>query len=421
MKHPILLLCTVLFVEVLPTFASRSAPRSGLNIDRSANNGRRNSFPDAAGTSDNETGTSLLPNYDRTFPLRRPDGAPINVTVNLFIRELQINPVKMELNTVVTLRVNWTDSRLIHAGPAITLNDAQQIWIPDIFFQDEKTAHFHNVMTPNNLIRISPKGEVAMSSRISLTLACQMNFKWFPMDSQSCKIRLASYAHTTNEINLQWKNETPVQLPNPGLHFLTTDKYRLEEMQTDQSVASTLTGNYTGLAVTLVFKRVLTSYMWHYFLPTIVLVALSWIVFWFHPNLITPRIFVGFLTLLATLYFQVETTQSSAISTTSCDIWGAICALFIALSLLETVVAHHLNCRERFRENFLKLTSATSPNDGACDILSEVSLMEQSNGTGNSCHFFKMTSGNRVDAISRFLFPMLFLLLSIIFWAVCLS
>lgn len=64
--------------------------------------------------------------------------------------------------------------------------------MPDLFFSNEKEGHFHNIIMPNVYIRIFPYGSVLYSIRISLTLACPMNLKLYPLDRQVCSLRMAS-------------------------------------------------------------------------------------------------------------------------------------------------------------------------------------------------------------------------------------
>lgn len=64
--------------------------------------------------------------------------------------------------------------------------------MPDLFFSNEKEGHFHNIIMPNVYIRIFPNGSVLYSIRISLTLACPMNLKLYPLDRQVCSLRMAS-------------------------------------------------------------------------------------------------------------------------------------------------------------------------------------------------------------------------------------
>lgn len=97
----------------------------------------------------------------------------------------------------ITFREQWIDERLIYSDMDgqirfLTLTDPGKIWKPDLFFSNEKEGHFHDIIMPNVLLRIYPNGEVLYSIRLSLVLACPMDLKYYPLDKQTCMIRMAS-------------------------------------------------------------------------------------------------------------------------------------------------------------------------------------------------------------------------------------
>lgn len=53
---------------------------------------------------------------------------------------------------------------------------------------------------PNVLLRIYPNGEVLYSIRISLVLSCTMDLKYYPLDSQTCFIKMVSCKWSFNLI-----------------------------------------------------------------------------------------------------------------------------------------------------------------------------------------------------------------------------
>lgn len=102
-----------------------------------------------------------------------------------------------EIKVQITFRQSWVDDRLRFYDKHgqieyLTLKDFSKIWTPDTFFKNEREGHFHNLLSPNQLIRIYPDGTVLYSIRISLTLACPMDLKYYPFDRQICNIDLAS-------------------------------------------------------------------------------------------------------------------------------------------------------------------------------------------------------------------------------------
>ena len=45
------------------------------------------------------------------------------------------------------------------------------VWTPDLFFTNEKAAHFHDVTVPNKLMKIYHNGSVAYSVRLGRIFA----------------------------------------------------------------------------------------------------------------------------------------------------------------------------------------------------------------------------------------------------------
>ncbi|VDM71030.1 unnamed protein product, partial [Strongylus vulgaris] len=134
---------------------------------------------------------------------------PVIVDVNFYLRSISnINFVKMEYDLQITFRQHWHDSRLAYASifhgrnvpKYLIITDKDSIWTPDTFFLNEKRAHRHDIDKLNLMIRIYANGSVMYSERISLTLSCPMYIQNYPMDEQVCRLDLASYAFTTDDI-----------------------------------------------------------------------------------------------------------------------------------------------------------------------------------------------------------------------------
>ncbi|XP_015124731.1 glutamate-gated chloride channel [Diachasma alloeum] len=149
----------------------------------------------------------------------------------------------MEYSVQLTFREQWLDERLKfndYGGRLkyLTLTESTRVWMPDLFFSNEKEGHFHNIIMPNVYIRIFPNGSVLYSIRISLTLACPMNLKLYPLDRQICSLRMASYGWTTDDLVFLWKEGDPVQVVK-NLHL---PRFTLEKFWTDYCNSKTNTG-----------------------------------------------------------------------------------------------------------------------------------------------------------------------------------
>ena len=65
-------------------------------------------------------------------------------------------------------RMQWRDDRLKYTGlPNLALNaeTLDSVWVPDIYFINEKSANYHKILYQNSLLRIAPSGDVLFSTR----------------------------------------------------------------------------------------------------------------------------------------------------------------------------------------------------------------------------------------------------------------
>ena len=72
----------------------------------------------------------------------------------------------------------------------------------------------------------------------------------------------------------------------------------------------TPTGNFTCLEVIFKFKRRLGYYLFHTYIPTCLIVMMSWISFWIKPEAVPARVTLG-VTSLLTLSTQHANSQKS--------------------------------------------------------------------------------------------------------------
>ncbi|CAH4027386.1 unnamed protein product [Pieris brassicae] len=382
----------------------------------------------------------------------RPSGingtdGPAVVSVNIFVRSIsKIDDVTMEYSVQLTFREQWLDERLKFNNLGgrlkyLTLTEANRVWMPDLFFSNEKEGHFHNIIMPNVYIRIFPNGNVLYSIRISLTLSCPMNLKLYPLDKQTCSLRMASYGWTTDDLVFLWKEGDPVQVVK-NLHL---PRFTLEKFLTDYCNSKTNTGEYSCLKVDLLFKREFSYYLIQIYIPCCMLVIVSWVSFWLDQGAVPARVSLGVTTLLT------MATQSSGINaslppvsyTKAIDVWTGVCLTFVFGALLEFALVNYASRSDMHRENMKKTRremEAAASMDAASDLLDTDSnttfamkpLMRGTNDKMRQCEIHMTppkknccriwmskfpTRSKRIDVISRITFPLVFALFNLAYWS----
>ncbi|XP_055923817.1 glutamate-gated chloride channel isoform X9 [Eupeodes corollae] len=391
----------------------------------------------------------------------RPSGingtdGPAVVRVNIFVRSIsKIDDVTMEYSVQLTFREQWTDERLKFDDiqgrlKYLTLTEANRVWMPDLFFSNEKEGHFHNIIMPNVYIRIFPNGSVLYSIRISLTLACPMNLKLYPLDRQICSLRMASYGWTTNDLVFLWKEGDPVQVVK-NLHL---PRFTLEKFLTDYCNSKTNTGEYSCLKVDLLFKREFSYYLIQIYIPCCMLVIVSWVSFWLDQGAVPARVSLGVTTLLtmATQTSGINASLPPVSYTKAIDVWTGVCLTFVFGALLEFALVNYASRSDMHKENMKKkrrdleqasLDAASDlldtdsnatfamkplvrhPGDPlALEKLRQCEVHMQPPKRPNCCKTWlskfptrQCSRSKRIDVISRITFPLVFALFNLVYWS----
>ncbi|CAD7681780.1 unnamed protein product [Nyctereutes procyonoides] len=391
---------------------------------------------------------------------------PVNVTCNIFINSFgSIAETTMDYRVNIFLRQQWNDSRLAYSeypDDSLDLDPSMldSIWKPDLFFANEKGANFHDVTTDNKLLRISKNGKVLYSIRLTLTLSCPMDLKNFPMDVQTCTMQLESFGYTMNDLIFEWLSDGPVQVAEG----LTLPQFILkEEKELGYCTKHYNTGKFTCIEVKFHLERQMGYYLIQMYIPSLLIVILSWVSFWINMDAAPARVALGITTVLT------MTTQSSGSRASlpkvsyvkAIDIWMAVCLLFVFAALLEYAAVNFvsrqhkefLRLRRRQkrqnkvhylgfdREKFIKFTDSESLESDK-DVTRESRFNFSGYGMGHCLQVkdgtaVKATPANplpqppkdadaikkkfvdrakRIDTISRAAFPLAFLIFNIFYW-----
>uniref|UniRef100_A0AC35GDH0 Uncharacterized protein n=1 Tax=Panagrolaimus sp. PS1159 TaxID=55785 RepID=A0AC35GDH0_9BILA len=351
-----------------------------------------------------------------------PEDQPVGVTVNMYLRSIsKVDDVNMEYSMHFTFREEWVDERLLFYSdvlPHIILSPGQKIWLPDTFFQNEKDGKKHDIDQPNILIR--------------------------------CFIDYASYAYTTEDIVYHWKELNPIQI-KPGLHQ-SLPSFVLSKVLTANCTSVTNTGSYSCLRTIIELKREFSYYLLQLYIPSFMLVAVSWVSFWLDKDSVPARVTLGVTTLLT------MTTQASAVNqnlppvsyTKAIDIWIGVCLAFIFGALLEFALVNWAARKDVVRQSYRHRQQAQmllSPNfhsphswnnkdifraGTASSLVINNAAVVAAAGSGavnidylipkdrtwwaTLWNIRYRERSRRIDLLSRILFPVCFVLFNITYW-----
>ncbi|XP_062125421.1 pH-sensitive chloride channel 2 [Drosophila sulfurigaster albostrigata] len=293
--------------------------------------------------------------YDRTEPPisvnKAGDIEPVEVFARFYISALKdLDATDLQFLMQGLLQLRYSDSRLAFASYAPNRVQPlvgefalrEKLWVPHIFFSNEVSSNILGTNEKDMLTTIYPDGTVLISFRVQATLYCFMNYRKFPFDEQNCTTILESWMYNTSMLELHWE-------PNNSVTFHS--QLQLTEFDIDGYVANesisisdefsmshgALIGNYSGLSFSVLLTREVGYYIIEYFVPSIMIVAISWVSFWLQADQTPARTTLGCTTLLSfiTLSLTQENNLSKVSYVTMSEVWFLVCTFFIFGSLME--------------------------------------------------------------------------------------
>uniref|UniRef100_A0A915JXU4 Uncharacterized protein n=1 Tax=Romanomermis culicivorax TaxID=13658 RepID=A0A915JXU4_ROMCU len=327
--------------------------------------------------------------------------SPTIVKTTLAINSLgAVREYTMEFKAQFRFQQEWFDHRLIFNDSTfgdrdyLFLAHDQRIWYPDTFFQNEKTARYHDFDQPNVFVTVRKDGYVIYNRRLTMTFACTMKLKKYPLDSQLCFIEFASYAYTTADIIYVW-SEKPLDIGIESVKALSN--FRILYYGNDSCTSNTSTGAYSCLRVVLYMKRVFSFFFLQLYIPSTLLVAVSWVSYWIDWRAAAGRVPLAIVTLLAMI------TQSHAINANlppvsyakAIDVWVGACVMFIFGSLLEYALVNFTGISDQKKK--AEIDEKRLGQFGAVNFFDQVPLTEaRTAGVGASMGASVMESQNSV-------------------------
>jgi len=297
---------------------------------------------------------SLLRGYDKRI---RPNygGPSVDIGVTMYILSIStVSEVQMDFTMDFYFRQFWTDERLAYGfahgieSLSVGAELTDKIWVPDTFFVNEKSAYFHMATTSNSFLRIFPDGKLLRSIRLTVTAACPMNLQYFPMDRQLCTIEIESFGYTMKDIRYRWHVGDDSVGISPEVEL---PQFRVLGHRQRSKEAFLSTGNYSRLACEIQFVRSMGYYLIQIYIPSGLIVIISWVSFWLNRNASPARVALGVTTVLTmtTLMSSTNAALPKISYVKSIDVYLGTCFVMVFAALVEYATVGYLSKHVQMR------------------------------------------------------------------------
>ncbi|KAE8625636.1 hypothetical protein XENTR_v10006346 [Xenopus tropicalis] len=292
-----------------------------------------------------ETVDKLLKGYDIRL---RPDfgGSPVAVGMNIDIASIDmVSEVNMDYTLTMYFQQYWRDKRLAYTGIPLNLTldnrVADQLWVPDTYFLNDKKSFVHGVTVKNRMIRLHPDGTVLYGLRITTTAACMMDLRRYPLDEQNCTLEIESYGYTTDDIEFYWLGGDNAVT---GVERIELPQFSIMDHKLVSKNVVFATGSYPRLSLSFKLKRNIGYFILQTYMPSILITILSWVSFWINYDASAARVALGITTVLTmtTINTHLRETLPKIPYVKAIDMYLMGCFVFVFLALLEYAFVNYI-------------------------------------------------------------------------------
>lgn len=316
--------------------------------------------------------------YNMFLAPGQAQGRRTDVHVAVYIESMSsFKAQTMDFEVDMYLAMGWFDRRLAHncTHPILVTSKliADRMWHPDLYFVNSKFAYLQEVTTPNLMVIVYPDGLIFKSMRLDVTLSCMMDLKLFPIDHQECPLKIQSYAYIEQIVNLTW-HVAPPYFPVGSneeikLNDMTITRTRYEKCAGPYPMFRGSGAYWSCIRAFIVMKRLVLFHIIQTYIPTGMLVSISWMSFWLDPRASPARISLTITSLLTLTTMsngaRQDLPQVSYIK--ALDIWLTFSQALIFLVLLEYSFVSFYITRRVFdcvhRSCYMPSQSSTSNNN----------------------------------------------------------
>ncbi|XP_068215524.1 uncharacterized protein [Palaemon carinicauda] len=277
---------------------------------------------------------------------------PLNMNLNMSLFGFsEINLRDMKLTVDFTLTLSWYDIRLqyLNLKELIDINyvERSKVWTPKLEFLNADFPKVHEttpvltirketdpepddpVLTAHNEVFEGSKNPIQMTWKVNAPFSCSMDLQNFPFDAQHCQLLLRL---TSARVDfLQWNDLEVIYL---GEVWLT--EYQVGSVTIDSHTEQ----DYSVASVNIKLYRRFWFYITSTYLPTIMLMLISYTSLFLKRDNMDLRVMMTLTTLLVlyALYQQIAEGLPKTSYTKAIDVWCFFAITFIFTQVIFQVV-----------------------------------------------------------------------------------
>ncbi len=202
----------------------------------------------------------------------------------------------------------------------------------------------------NSALHIEPNGDVMYDERFAATFHAPLELRRFPFDHQILFINIESFTRHVKDIKFDVSDGNVVYYRTPNAsgeeQGLKLEEWHLvldrPTYRVDQYTSPMSGRTYSYVSIGMDMQRKIEFYIWKIFFPLLLIICISWSVFWIGAEGVSNRLSVasiGFLTAIAFGFFVSDNLPRISYLTFM-DMFIIGIYILMTLTVLEILATH---------------------------------------------------------------------------------
>jgi len=293
------------------------------------------------------SGAEIPPLIDRP----NADSGPTEISVGMWMTDISsIDSAQETFTAEIAVVLRWKDPRLVHTGNGVVRYPLEQIWHPRVGIVNETNSVSRKM--PDS-IEVEPDGMITYRQRYVGAFTQPLRLQSFPFDRQTFRVQLVAVRYQSTEVifvpDQVWvrdgiKGAGGIS-PSVTLPDWTIEKWELKPLV----YALAPHHQYSSYAFEFTAARNVSHYILKVMFPLVLIVIMSWAVFWMDPIHSNSQISIAITSMLTLIAYRFSTDNQlpRLPYMTRLDTFILMGTVLIFFSLIEVITTTVLETNHR--------------------------------------------------------------------------
>jgi neurotransmitter-gated ion-channel len=270
------------------------------------------------------------------------DDGPTQISIAIWIVDIsKIDSAEQSFTAEAAIVLRWKDPRLAHTGSGMVRYPLQEVWHPRAGIANETNSVGHRFP---EYVEVQSDGTVVYRQLYTGAFTQPLRLQSFPFDRQTFRLQLVAVRYQPDEVRFvpdqDWISNG---LKGAGgiASSITLPDWTIENWETKPLTYALAPGlQYSSYAFEFTASRNVQHYILKVILPLVLIVMMSWSVFWTDPTNSSTQFSIAVTSMLTLIAyrFAVDTQLPRLPYMTRMDVFFLVSTLLVFFSLIEVLV-----------------------------------------------------------------------------------